>query len=674
MMVTVQLTDTGLSISGQEVPVYSGAVHYWRLERDLWPQILDRVQELGFGMIETYIPWSVHEREPGSFDWGTIDPRKDVEAFMRLCEERGLWLLVRPGPLINAELTDFGFPEWVLLDPEVQARTAVGSLHLDAAWGLHPPHQFPVPSYASETFYTYAEQWFAAVCPIIARHLAPAGCIVGVQSDNETCYLFHDRAYATDYSEASLTLYRAFLEECYSSIEALNAAYQKNYESFKEVEPPRDCQVEQRADMAWHVDWVAYKEYQIRWSVARIARMLRAHGIQGVPIFHDVAFQFRTPLDIAKMEQDPEIDWVGMNLYRNKEGSRGAIQRMRYLAGTTRLPFVPEFGCGIWSHHALTPTPDEQECITLLSLMYGLKAFNLYMLVERDRWQGSPITRHGTFRPEYADFYRRLLAFTRQYRLWTMRRSPQALVLLNFDLGRYAALASSLHYAHADLYGLPRELFQVDLDLGFQWDVAREADERRYDNWLGVVIEALDTRQHDYDFADTHVDLARLCRYPLVFVPAVDFMDEEDQARLLAYVEQGGQLVLGPGLPYLDPALQPCEVLRKHISAPGKTEIGLGNIWWINQQEMQATVDRLMEPGEYRCDDSQAQVVVQKNAESTLLFLANPTSLQRETALRFSGSRRLKRVWGEACHCSGEGAIAVQLEPYTVQIWEVLHD
>lgn len=670
----VQLTDTGFSISGREVPVYAGAVHYWRLERDLWPQILDRVQELGFGMIETYIPWSVHEIEPGSFDWGTNDPRKDVEAFMRLCEERGLWLLARPGPLINAELTDFGFPEWVLLDPAVQARTSVGSLHLDAAWGLHPPHQFPVPSYASEAFYTYVERWFAAVCPIIARHLAPAGCIVGVQSDNETCYLFHDRAYATDYSESSLALYRTFLQQRYSVIEALNTAYQSAYCSFMEVEPPRDCQVERRADMAWHVDWVEYKEYQIRWSVARIARMLHAHGIQDVPIFHDVAFQFRTPLDIARMEREPGIDWVGMNLYRNKEGSRGAIQRIRYLVGTTRLPFVPEFGCGIWSHYPLTPTPDEQECITLLALMYGLKAFSLYMLVERERWQGSPITRHGCFRPEYADFYRRLLTFAHQYRLWSMRRSPGALVLLNFDLGRYAALASSLHYAHTDLYGFPRELFTVDLDPGFRWDVAREADDRRYDNWLGTVVAALEAQQQDYDFADTHVDQERLCRYPLVFVPTVDFMNEEDQVRLLAYVEQGGQLVLGPGLPYLDPALRSCEVLQKYLTQPGKTEIGRGSVWWVSQQEVPTAVERLASPGEYRCDDPQVQLVLQKNAEHTLLFLANPTACPRETLLRFSGSRCLRSVWGEPCNRSEEGAIAMQLEPYTVQIWEVLHD
>jgi hypothetical protein len=63
----------------------------------------DQVISLGFSMIETYIPWSVHETSPGHYDWGQEDERKDVEASMELCEAKGLWLMVRPGPLINAD-------------------------------------------------------------------------------------------------------------------------------------------------------------------------------------------------------------------------------------------------------------------------------------------------------------------------------------------------------------------------------------------------------------------------------------------------------------------------------------------------------------------------------------------------------------------------------------------
>ncbi|HEY0754393.1 MAG TPA: hypothetical protein VGD98_10555 [Ktedonobacteraceae bacterium] len=253
-----------------------------------------------------------------------------------------------------------------------------------------------------------------------------------------------------------------------------------------------------------------------------------------------------------------------------------------------------------------------------------------------------------------------------------MRRMPDVLILLNFDLGRYAALASSLHFAHTDLYGFPRELFQVELDLHLRWANAYEADEHLCDNWLGTVIGRLEARSIDYDLSDTHLDLARLSRYPLVCVPTVDFMDAADQARLLTYAERGGQLIIGPGLPYLDPTLSPCEVLQEHISAPGRTEVGAGTIWWITQEDVPATVDALANPGEYSCDDCQMQLVCQTNNQCTLLFIANSTARQRSTVIRFPGMRRLRAAWGETGMRSGEGEIVVKLEPYSVQIWEVV--
>lgn len=510
----VTLTDRGLDIDGKRVPVYSGSLHYWRIERERWPLVLDRVQALGFGMIETYIPWSIHETAPGVFDWGTTDPRKDVEAFFQLCEARGIYLLVRPGPLINAELTDFGYPEWVLLDPEVQAQTAVGSLHLDAAWGFHPPRPFPVPSYASPVFYAAVGTWFDALCPLLVPHLAPSGCVVAVQSDNESCYLFHDQAYATDYSPASIAAYRQLLEERYGNITQVNALYGRHYEDFAAIDPPRDCQVRTVADIPWHRDWVEYKERYIHQSVVQIAKMLRARGVVGVPIFHDVAFDHFTPLDIARMESEGALDWVGLNLYRSPQEYTGVRRRMRYLAGTTKLPFVPEFGSGIWSHHPQTPTPEEEEFVTLAALMYGMRAVNFYMLVERERWQGSPITRHGDLRPGYADFYRRLSTFLEHYPLGAFQRQTPVVALHNYDLGRYESLASTLHYAHVDLLRLPEELGIVDLDLGFRWDVAQEANHRRSDNWLGTVFAQLQQQQVDYDLSDSHIDASRLQRYP----------------------------------------------------------------------------------------------------------------------------------------------------------------
>ena len=664
---TVTLTATGLEIEGRHVPVYSGTIHYWRLERDHWGLILDQAKALGFNMIETYIPWSIHETEPDLFDWGQIDPRKDVEGFLRLCEKKGLWLLVRPGPLINAELTDFGFPEWVLLDPEVQAKTAVGNIHLDAMSGLHPPHQFPVPSYASEKFFRESGKWFDAICPILARHLAPQGCIVAVQSDNETCYLFHDQPYATDYSADSLKLYRHYLGQRYTYIENLNAAYCTEYDAFDQVEPPRACTIHLRSDVPRHIDWIVYKEYQIRYAVARFAQMLKARGIADVPIFHDVAYQMSTPLDVAALEAEPDIDWVGMNLYRNKEDYWGAVQRIRYLVGTTRLPFVPEFGNGLWSHHPATFTPDEEEFITLAALMHGLKALNFYMLVERERWQGCPITRHGTYRPEYAQFYERLSHFLQRYPLEQFERDRSVLVLFNFDLFRQAAAATMLHYPHVDLLSLPRELFQVDLDLGLKHNVHFEASSSNLENWLGRLLIDLAVRHVDYDLADTHIDAARLSRYPIVYLQATEFMSPQDQSKLLAYAQNGGHLIVGPGLPYLDAALQPASVLERYLKQPGTVSIGQGQLTWAPAEAL-ASVP-LSQP-EYQCDQPMVEVSVQRRNGSTLLFLANSSAQDLEAQVTFAGSRTFRSAWGETQTKSGEDNATFTVPAYSVQIWE----
>ena len=667
---SVTLTNHGLNVDGQIVPVYSGSVHYWRLERALWPKILDRVIELGFGMVETYIPWSVHETSPGVFDWGRIDDRKDVEAFMRLCEEKGLWLMVRPGPLINAELTDFGFPEWVLLDPDVQARTASGSLHIDAAWGLHPPRPYPTPSYASEAFYTAVGGWFDAICPIMARHLAPAGCIVACQSDNETCYFFHDQPYATDYSESSLDLYWRYLSKQYGTIETLNAAYGTSYRVFLEVEPPRDCGVTGAGDLPLHLDWVAYKELQIRGSVSRISGMLKTRGIVGIPIFHDVAFQETTPHDVARLEADPEIDWVGMNMYCNKEQYHTVARRSRFLAGTTILPFVPEFGCGLWSHHPRTFTPDEHEFVTLSAYMNGVKAVNFYMLVERERWQGCPITRHGELRSDYAPFYRQLNAFLRKFPLWEFERQRDTLLLSNYDLTRHNATMSTLHLAHADLLGLPEELFAVDVDLGLSADPRIEEDVSSPDSWLGQAGRELATRGIEFDLADTHIDPARLDRYELICVQSLDFMDPDDQVRLLGYVEDGGRLVIGPEMPALDPLLRPATVLASTLDAPGRVQIGQGELIWAKARDLAATFDELAPAAELKLESGVLQLSVHRRGEQTLLFTANPTAAAATDWLTFDGCRTFRPVWGGGEFQHADGELSVTHPAYSVRIWD----
>jgi beta-galactosidase len=310
-------------------------------------------------------------------------------------------------------------------------------------------------------------------------------------------------------------------------------------------------------------------------------------------------------------------------------------------------------GAGIWSHHPATPTPAEQEFANLSVLMYGIKAFNFYMLVERERWQGSPITRHAGYRPEFAPFYRDFLEFLRSYQFWNFQRRPRALVLLSYDLERFEAANSTLNFGYTDLYRLPSELFCDARDLGLRWDhLAGE--------WLSTLKTCLRTACIDYDLADTHLGLERMQRYPLVFLQSADFMDASDQRVVADYLAAGGDLVIGPGVPYLDAYLRPCDILAAS-----------GRFRQTSEAQLAKVVAELIPPGEFHVHDARIDLVPHFFADRQLLFVSNPTPDRVSTQLEFVGARRFGPAWGSGATRHAREGLDVQLEPCSIQVWEV---
>ena len=57
----VKAADHQFLVNGESISLYAAAMHYWRLERSKWSDILDNVKAMGFTAISSYIPWEVHE-------------------------------------------------------------------------------------------------------------------------------------------------------------------------------------------------------------------------------------------------------------------------------------------------------------------------------------------------------------------------------------------------------------------------------------------------------------------------------------------------------------------------------------------------------------------------------------------------------------------------------------
>lgn len=65
----------------------------------------------GFNAFSIYNSWGYHEPVPGHLDFES--GAHNFTSIMTLAQEIGLYLLIRPGPYVNAEANAGGFPVWV---------------------------------------------------------------------------------------------------------------------------------------------------------------------------------------------------------------------------------------------------------------------------------------------------------------------------------------------------------------------------------------------------------------------------------------------------------------------------------------------------------------------------------------------------------------------------------
>ena len=437
----VEVRPQGLWLRDREelVPLWSGAMHYWRHAPEDWGPCLDAMKAMGLRMVDTYIPWGVHETgrvprdgggtEAPSFDFGEQYARLDVAHFMRLVGEKGMHVIARPGPHINAELTYFGLPERVVWDRECQARTPKDNPVILPL----VPVAFPVPSYASNAFHDETALWFDAVGKVLAPLLHPHGPIVMLQVDNEGALYFRDGPYDQDYHPDAITLLRTFLREKYGTVKALREVWNDAALTFANVTPPVRFDAKEANDLARHLDWMEFHEYLLADAIGRFGKALEHAGLTSVPTLHNFPLgESATPLNASRMAE--VVDLIGLDYYHAASPQHHmAIQRRTgELATRCEGRQVPPFGAEVGAGFPpfFPPLDDKDSLYTLMAALgYGLRGFNLYMAVDRDRWVGAPIDVHGMPR-RLADDYHALIEALDEVKFNTLRRqTPVKLVV-----------------------------------------------------------------------------------------------------------------------------------------------------------------------------------------------------------------------------------------------------
>ncbi|MCY1049356.1 glycoside hydrolase family 35 protein [Mammaliicoccus sciuri] len=108
-------------LDDKPIQILSGAIHYFRVPKDDWYHSLYNLKALGFNTVETYIPWNYHEPREEHFEFSG---EKDIQYFIQLAEELGLYVIIRPSPFICAEWEFGGLPSWLLNYKDMRIRSS----------------------------------------------------------------------------------------------------------------------------------------------------------------------------------------------------------------------------------------------------------------------------------------------------------------------------------------------------------------------------------------------------------------------------------------------------------------------------------------------------------------------------------------------------------------------
>ena len=166
---TFSLGEHDFLLDAKPFQIISGELHPARIPPAYWRHRIRMAKAMGVNTIALYVFWNYHERG-GIFDF--TSEGRDIARFIRIAQEEGLWVLLRPGPYVCAEWDFGGIPPDLLADPELKVRS------------LNPHYMAAVSRYISALA--------RVVRPLLVAHGGP---ILMVQIENEYGSYGNDRAY-----------------------------------------------------------------------------------------------------------------------------------------------------------------------------------------------------------------------------------------------------------------------------------------------------------------------------------------------------------------------------------------------------------------------------------------------------------------------------------------------
>ncbi len=158
-MAGVTYDDGSFFVDDQRIWLVSGSVHYFRTPAGLWRDRLLKAKRAGLNCISTYLAWNYHEPVEGQWE---LEDDKDPAGFVRLANELGLYVILRPGPYIGGDWDFGGLAGWLAGKSGITYRTA------------------------NAAYQHYFDKYFRQVLPRLAElQVTRGGNIILIQNENQ---------------------------------------------------------------------------------------------------------------------------------------------------------------------------------------------------------------------------------------------------------------------------------------------------------------------------------------------------------------------------------------------------------------------------------------------------------------------------------------------------------
>ncbi len=596
------------------VPFYflGAEYQYYRDKRSNWGARLDQLKAANVNVICFYIPWRhhiVHDPVTGAvsydFDGRTFDSR-DLRTFLKLCQQRGLWMLAKPGPFVHSELNIGGLPD--ISSPSFNPGIEPVRLQNgDPLFWEYDHTQMPSPNDA--TFDGLAKRWLNEVGKVLKPHVAPKGNIIAIQLLDETIYCTsNDAPWHFGYDAPDQRHFHAMLAAKYGTVAEYNRVHGTEVKAFEFVQPPRldptKPVANTRRDVLALIDW---GEFQ--WRIRRefYARYKEYLGIdlpyltnyagitppidENVPDQQEASVKDTPPaylplypewwLSQNRVDQDLDvyeygmISWLGVASYNVPDASTppaedvGANEVFNRYINTSRrrrgINIEENWGFATL-YHPLSKFPMIPFFQTLACVAGGCTGYVVFTGVSHGYWlddldrttqkqhrtfpSDAPIGENGETGPMYAAMKDLNEWFAREGAAFLRAELDMDVCLL--AVPEYAAVSSWVPDGKAPHWVLPHAVPRTGYDV------------------IEPATMTCNAHGVNYEIAELPALSADdLLKKPRAAVHLSFFLGRREQQTLVDFVKRGGTLIASGELPAYDEKMDPCTVLADFVRAYG---------------------------------------------------------------------------------------------------------